>query len=134
MYWQRHGFCSLILVQQTCVGGRDDVIALAQGLSCAGLQLTAFATSTLLANTSTSNAHIAMFIKDGLMFKSLLGFIYSYLLLIFGVWISFVILFIDKKRVFLLLQSPTLWTRLLCVLEIFWSFPVWVIIFWVIMS
>lgn len=46
MYWHRHGLCSLILAQHAALGLLDDVIADAHGLSCSGLQVTAFVTST----------------------------------------------------------------------------------------
>lgn len=45
MYWQRQGLCSLILVQQSLVGGEEDVIALTQELSWVGVQVTAIETS-----------------------------------------------------------------------------------------
>lgn len=70
MYWQRQGLCSLILVQQIAVGGLDEVIALTQGLSCTGLQLTALATCAALANSSTSTAQSAMLVQDnGFIFQ-----------------------------------------------------------------
>lgn len=43
-YWQRQGFCSLILVQHSLEGGVADVMALTQELSCATLHVTAIET------------------------------------------------------------------------------------------
>ncbi|KAL3501770.1 hypothetical protein ACH5RR_036219, partial [Cinchona calisaya] len=42
----KHGLCSFILEQHIALGEDEDVIAFAQGLSCKGLQVTAFAFST----------------------------------------------------------------------------------------
>lgn len=43
-YWQRQGFCSLILEQHRLDGGDEEVIALTHGLSCTGLHVTAIDT------------------------------------------------------------------------------------------
>lgn len=43
-YWQRHGFCSLILEQHSFDGGVEEVIALTHELSCTGLHVTAIDT------------------------------------------------------------------------------------------
>lgn len=43
-YWQRQGFCSLILLQHCFDGGEDDVIAPTQELSSVGLHVTATVT------------------------------------------------------------------------------------------
>lgn len=68
-YWQRQGFCSLILLQQTVDGALADVIALTQGLSCVGLHVTAIVTSAF-ARSSTSRAHTAMY-DEAFIFHSL---------------------------------------------------------------
>lgn len=63
MYLQRQGLCSLSFEQHTALGEvLEDVIAVAQGLSCKGLHVTASVTSTFDApRTNTSNiAQIAM--------------------------------------------------------------------------
>ena len=68
-YWQRQGFCSLILLQHSVDGGLADVIALTQGLSCVGLHVTAIITC-VLARSSTSRVHTtAMY--DAFIFHSL---------------------------------------------------------------
>lgn len=60
MYWQRQGLCSLIFTQQAALGLLDDMMAVAQGLSCSGLQVTAFDTSALLrSSTMKKSAHTA---------------------------------------------------------------------------
>ena len=67
-YWQRQGFCSLILLQHSVDGGLADVIALTQGLSCVGLHVTAIVTCGL-ARSSTSRVHTAMY--DAFIFYTL---------------------------------------------------------------
>ena len=62
-YWQRQGFCSLILEQHRLDGGVALVIALTHELSCAGLHVTAIDTCALsTSTTTTSRAHSAMYV------------------------------------------------------------------------
>ncbi|KAJ6881845.1 hypothetical protein NC651_028454 [Populus alba x Populus x berolinensis] len=65
-YWQRQGFCSLILLQHRLVGGVEDVIALTQELSCAGLHVTASTLTCSLARSSTKRVQTT--IQDVLIF------------------------------------------------------------------
>jgi hypothetical protein len=65
-YWQRQGFCSLILLQHRLVGGVEDVIALTQELSCAGLHVTASTLACSLARSSTKRVQTT--IQDVLIF------------------------------------------------------------------
>lgn len=58
-YPQRHGFCSLSLLQQAADGGCDDMIALRHGASSVGEHVTAFATCsspaiTIITATTTA--------------------------------------------------------------------------------
>lgn len=53
-YWQRQGFCSLILLQHKLDGGVADVIALTHELSCVGAHVTAIETSAEAKNSITS--------------------------------------------------------------------------------
>lgn len=60
---RRQGFCSDSLLQQAGDGGTGDVIAAAQGLSSAALQLTDMDTGTSLSTSrATMKAKIASFI------------------------------------------------------------------------
>lgn len=52
-YWQRQGFCSLILVQHSLDGGVDDTIELAHELSSVGLHVTAI---VICASARSSNS------------------------------------------------------------------------------
>lgn len=58
-YWQRQGFCSLILEQHRAEGGDEDVIALTHALSCIGLHVNALETCTSAMNR-TNSANKAM--------------------------------------------------------------------------
>ena len=59
-YWQRQGFCSLILLQHSLDGGVDDVIAPTQELSSVGLHVTA-TVMCASARSSTSTAQTAIY-------------------------------------------------------------------------
>ncbi|KAK8599570.1 hypothetical protein V6N13_077489 [Hibiscus sabdariffa] len=62
-YWQRQGFCSLILLQHNRDGGDDVVMAPTQGLSCAGLHVTAVdisASASSRSNTTAAAANTAV--------------------------------------------------------------------------
>ena len=69
-YPQRHGLCSLSLVQQVLDGGAEDVMAAMHELSCKGLHVTAFAISGAsnrsMATTATaqSTTYEAFFILN----------------------------------------------------------------------
>lgn len=104
-YWQRHGFCSLILEQQSLVGGDEDVIALTHALSCTGLHVTAIDTCTS-ARSSTKSAHKA--ICDFFIFplKGCLKLFVngskrdSQMLLLYwsgAVWVVFIFLYLQSK-------------------------------------
>ncbi|CAK9167702.1 unnamed protein product, partial [Ilex paraguariensis] len=67
-YWQRQGFCSLILLQHNLVGGADEVIAGMQGLSCDGVHVTATETCDS-AKSSTRTVHTTM--CDAFIFSQL---------------------------------------------------------------
>lgn len=58
-YWQRQGFCSLILLQQSLDGGVEDVMALTQELSWVGLHVTATETCVSAARRRTTNVQMA---------------------------------------------------------------------------
>lgn len=71
-YWQRQGFCCLILVQHIVDGGVEEVIAPAQGLSSVGLHVTAIETSALPNSTTTTRYNaIAMYEYDAFIFTQL---------------------------------------------------------------
>lgn len=60
-YWQRQGFCSLILLQHSLDGGVLDVMALTQELSCVGLHVTAFETCASVISISTRRVQTAAY-------------------------------------------------------------------------
>lgn len=71
MYWQRQGFCCLILVQQSFEGGFPDVIAVTHGLSSVGVHVTAIDTSVSHAktrNTTSITPITAILLYDAFIF------------------------------------------------------------------
>lgn len=76
-YWQRQGFCSLILLQHNLDGGDEDVIAVTHALSCVGLHVTAPTDETCAsARSSTTRAHNAMY--DAFIFVFVFQFLCVY--------------------------------------------------------
>lgn len=59
MYWQRQGFCAVILSQQSGLGLPPDEIAPAQGESSLGLHVKASETLASATKISTTNAQKA---------------------------------------------------------------------------